>query len=230
MTVTVDAAGRYHASFVVEVDDQPLLDGPGSRDRSGFDPLRGSVGRPQGGQPAHRAEGGPEAAAGTAGAVPPTARLEEPGHVGPQGRTVSCPSRGYPPGLAAQAVDHHRSGEPTDRGGRPRRVRPGPHPARPQRARRGLVDVRGDVGVQGPPSGPARSSGSTAGSPPPGHARRVGPSARPSPCTSGSGPVPAARATTETSTPHATSWPRDARTAQRSWSWCQPGPRSRNRP
>ena len=75
----------------------------------------------------------------------------------------------------------------------------------------------------------ARSPGWTGGSPRPGRARCAGPSARPSPCTCASGPAPAAPSTTGTSTPHATSWPRDARTAQRSWSWCQPRLRVRNR-
>ena len=37
-------------------------------------------------------------------------------------------------------------------------------------------------------------------------------------CTSANGPAPAGRSTTGTSTPHATSWPRDARTDQRLWS------------
>ena len=224
VTVTLDAAGRYHASFVVEVDDQPL---PSTDREVGIDlglthfavlSDGRKVDNPRIARKAAR-----QAAAGTAGAVPPTAWLEEPGHVGPQGRTVSCPSRGYSPGLAAQAVNHHRSGEPTDRGGRPRRVRPGPHPARPQRARRGLVDVRGDVGVQGTAARAAHSSGSTAGSPPPGRARRVGPSARPSPCMSGSGPAPVARSTTGSVTAHARSGPRDARTVQRSWSCVSAG-------
>ena len=108
---------------------------PGERPRGGHRPgprpLRGPVGRPEGRKPAHRPQGRLQAAPGTAGTGPPPARLEEPGQGRAEGRTVSCPGRRYPPGLAAQAVDHHRSGEPTDRGGRPRRGGPGPAPGSP---------------------------------------------------------------------------------------------------
>ena len=232
VTVTVDAAGRYHASFVVDVPDQPL---PPADREVGIDLGLTHFAVLSDGRKVDNPRIARKAAAKLRPAQKELARRQQ--RVGEPGAgrvrkvaRVPCPGRGHPPGLAAQAVDHVDPREPSGVRGRPRRVGPGPHPARPvgRTTRAGRRSWRCSTTRRGEPGG--RSRRSTGGSRPPGRAQRVGPSARPSPCTSVSGRAGAGPRTTGTSTPHVTSWPRDARTDQRLWSWCQTGSGPGSRP
>ena len=175
---------------------------------------------------------GAEAAPGAAGTGPQAEGLSaNRTKSDPQGRKVHARVGGHPPGLAAQAVDHDRPREPSDRTWKTSPCRAWPGPGSPEvRARRGLVHVRRHARVQGCAARPDVREGRPVVPVHPdvlgvrGHRRGQAP-ARPRVDVHGAGPR-----TTGTSTPPGTSWPRDARTGQRSWSWCQPGPRSRNRP
>jgi hypothetical protein len=94
VTVTVDAAGRYHASFVVEVPDQALpLVQHEVGNRRGADPLRGAVGRAEGRRPADRAEGRGEAPHRAARVGPPPARVEQPREGAGRSPALTCASR-----------------------------------------------------------------------------------------------------------------------------------------
>jgi putative transposase len=114
VTVTVDVTGRYHASVVVEVADEPL---PPAEREVGVDlglahvAVRSDASEDP--QSAHRQDGGQETAARPAGTSAPPERPREPPESGSEGRDVSRPCRGHPPGLAAQAVLHDRAREPT---------------------------------------------------------------------------------------------------------------------
>ncbi len=233
MTVTVDATGRYHASFVVDVPDQPLPPiGARGRDRPGPDALRGAVRRPEGRQPADRPQG---RRASCARAQQELARRQKGrrnrAQLAPEGRALPCPGRGHPPGLAAQAVDHADPREPSwsyvedlavSGLARTRLAR--------SVARRRLVDVRRRCSTY-----KAQRHGRTFA-----RVDRWFPSTR---------ACSACGAIGEAKPLHVREWTcpcgavhdrdvnaasnilaADARTAQRSWSWCQPGPRSRNRP
>ncbi len=143
VTVTVDAAGRYHASFVVDVPDVPL---PPVQHEVGIDLGLTHFAVLSDGTKVDDPRIARKAAAKLRRAQKELARrqtgLGEPGALAPQGREVPCPGRGHPPGLAAQAVHHDRPREPSGVRGGSGRVGSGAHAPGPVGARCGLVDVR----------------------------------------------------------------------------------------
>ena len=232
VTVTVDAAGRYHASFVVDVPDHRSR--PPDREvgidlgLTHFAVLSDGT-KVDAPRIARKARG--EAAAGAEGTRPPPERL------GATGRSPAARSPAATPGWPTPAGTGCTSCPPRS-SARTKRCtwktwpcRAWPAPGWPGRVhdagwstfvgdarykarRHGRTFARVDRWF---PSTRACSVCGAIGEAKPLHVRDLDLPVR-------------RRRTTGTSTPHATSWPRDARTAQRSWSWCQPGPRSRNRP
>ena len=155
--MTVDAAGRYHASFVVEVPDSPLPSSiAGGGDRPGADAFRGAVGRAEG-RRAAVSRGRPRRSCARAQKelARAPARLERTGR-SPGARSRAChvrvgdTRRDWLHKLSTTVVRENQS----DRGGRPRRLGSGAHTSGPLGARRRLVDVRRHAGVQGA-AGPA---------------------------------------------------------------------------
>ena len=142
VTVTVDATGRYHASFVVDGARRPAAAHRPRWDRPGADALRGAVRRAEGRQPAVA----PEGRAKLRRAQKDLSRASAGRRTGrspPQGRPLPRPGRRHPPGLAAQAVDHDHPRQPSGVRGGSARVRSGPHQARQVGARCGLGDFVG---------------------------------------------------------------------------------------
>lgn len=150
LTVTKDSGGRYFVSFVVdtEPDTLPRVEAE-SRPRPRPVRLRRPVRRDEDRQPAPPAPGGEETQAPSAGAVPPGQGIEEPGQGPPQGRTPARQGGRPAPGLPPHGIHTDHSRQPSGVRGRPRGVRPRPHPARQVRTRRGMVHVRRHAGVQG---------------------------------------------------------------------------------
>ena len=106
MTVTVDAAGRYHASFVVDAPDAPA---PAAGREVGIDLGLTHFAVLSDGRKVDKPRIARKAAAKLRRAQQELARRQKGSarrKVGPQGRTLPRPGHRHPPGLAAQAVDH----------------------------------------------------------------------------------------------------------------------------
>jgi putative transposase len=149
VTVTVDAAGRYHASFVVQVPAQPL---PPANQEVGIDLGLVHFAVLSDGRKVDNPRHGRKAAAKLRRAQKELARRQRGSANREKARrkVAKCHARvGDTRRDWLQAVHHDHPREPSGVRGGPRSVRVGPHPARPQRQRCGLVDVRGDAGVQG---------------------------------------------------------------------------------
>ena len=104
VTVTLDGAGRYHASFVVEVREVPL---PAVDAAVGVDlglTSFAALHRGEGRQPALAAAAGAGAAPLPAQHGPQAARQQEPGEGPSQGRPAARPGGRRPPGLPPSAL------------------------------------------------------------------------------------------------------------------------------
>lgn len=161
--VVTSATGRAHVPDRHPGQLWPVLPQLRRRHRTGYPPragdgvryrprpvrLRGPVRRPEDRQPPLPAPGREETQTPSAGPVPQGQGIEEPGQGPHQGRTPARQGGGPAPGLPPQGIHTDHPRQPSGVCGRPRGLRPRPHPARQVRARRGMVRVRLHAGVQG---------------------------------------------------------------------------------
>ena len=113
VTVSRDAAGRWHISILVECPVQTAPAGRlGGGDRRGDHVPGHAVDRGEGHQPAARAPRPGPAREGAAGLVPQAERLREPGQGPRQGGPRARPDHRPAPGLPAQAVHQDHPREP----------------------------------------------------------------------------------------------------------------------
>ena len=151
VTVIRDAAGRFFASFVVEVTRRPL---PADRTRVRDRPRSEATSPcwttgPRSARAEVPAAGGEEAQAGAAGPVPQAEGQQEQGQGPREGRAgarqVADARRDFHHKLSTN--DHPR--KPSGDGGGPAGAGPGADAAGQVGPRRGLVRVREHAGVQG---------------------------------------------------------------------------------
>jgi putative transposase len=188
VTVTVDAAGRYHASFVVDAPDQPL---PPTSQEVGIDLGLTHFAVLSDGTKVDAPRIARKAQAKLAKAQKELARRQK----GSKNREKSHRkvARAHVRVADTRRDWLHKLSTTVVRENQLIRARAWPGRSTTPAGRRSSPCWRTRR------SGPGgRSSGSTAGSPPLGRARRAGPSARPSPCTSAPGPAGAGPRTTGT--------------------------------